>query len=274
VNTRTTLHRDAIRASSQPHYRVQRARARPYARAALLFAAMCMSCRQRAVAADTSAVRVAAASDLAVALPKLNEVWHAQSASSANFTFAASRKLGEQIAQGADFDVALLAGPNNLERTIATGRCAGSTRIRIGAGPLVIVARSGRTVPTQMTDLAAAETKFVSLANPAHAPFGIAAMQALRAAGVAEALGGRLVEAESVRQALAQVDSGASDYALVALALVYERPPGTYWRVPNALYEKPVVEALRCSDRTGAQQFLAFLQSAEAVRELHLAGFE
>ena len=99
-------------------------------------------------------------------------------------------------------------------------------------------------------------------------------MQALRAGEVAQALGGRLVEAESVRQALAQVDSGASDYALVALALVYTRPVGTYWRVPNDLYEKPVVEAVSCGDRIVAEKFLAFLQTADSVRELRLAGFE
>jgi molybdate transport system substrate-binding protein len=242
--------------------------------AALLFAGMCLSCHTPASTADTRPLRVAAASDLAIALPKLSESWHAQAMPYASFTFAASRKLGEQIAQGAGFDVALLAGPDNLERVMATVRCNGSTRIRIGAGPLVVVARRGRNLPTQMTGLGGVDTKFVSIANPAHAPYGIAAIQALRAAGVAKGLTGRLVEADSVRQALMQVDSGASDYALVALALVYDRPKTSYWRVPNGLYDKPVVEAISCSDRVAAQKFLAFLQAADAVREFQLAGFE
>ena len=102
---------------------------------ALLAAWLGMSCDKPSGAADGSTVRVAAASDLAVALPKLNEAWHANAAPYATFTFAASRKLSEQIAQGADFDVALLAGSSNLDRVMTTGRCNRASRIRVGAGP-------------------------------------------------------------------------------------------------------------------------------------------
>src|SRR5439155_15242789 len=90
--------------------------------------------------------------------------------------------------------------------------------------------------------LSAAGVAHVAIANPEHAPYGRAAVAALRSAGVYEAVRGKLVFGENVGQALQFVQSGAADAGLVALSLAraptvegqgrfVEIPLGTYPRL-------------------------------------------
>ena len=74
-------------------------------------------------------------------------------------------------------------------------------------GRLALYAKSGQT------DLAKART--IAIANPAHAPYGVAARQMLRARPDWAAISGKIVYAENVRQALQFAESGSADVALV-----------------------------------------------------------
>jgi hypothetical protein len=57
---------------------------------------------------------------------------------------------------------------------------------------------SGVAAPAQLSDLADARFKKIALANPDHAPYGVAAKQALEKAGVWPKIEGRIVLAENV----------------------------------------------------------------------------
>src|ERR1700735_4288026 len=87
---------------------------------AWLLAVMCMAafgCER----AQPAPLRIAAASDLQLALPKLVERFQASTGTKTSLTFGASGQLDEQIQQGAPFDVFLSAN-ENFVRDLAAGR--------------------------------------------------------------------------------------------------------------------------------------------------------
>ncbi|NIO45960.1 MAG: molybdate ABC transporter substrate-binding protein, partial [Planctomycetales bacterium] len=63
------------------------------------------------------------------------------------------------------------------------------------------------------------EVERVAIANPEHAPYGVAARQALQTAGVWDVIQPKLVLGENVRQALQYAETGNVDAVLVPLSL-------------------------------------------------------
>jgi molybdate transport system substrate-binding protein len=105
----------------------------------------------------------------------------------------------------------------------------------------------------------------VAIANPEHAPYGRAAVQALRSAGVYDRVQPRLVFGENIGQTLQFVQTGNADAGIVALSLARApavRPTGRYWLIP-ASFHPPIRQAAGVT--VGSRQpelaraFLAFL---------------
>jgi molybdate transport system substrate-binding protein len=136
----------------------------------------------------------------------------------------ASDQLAHQIEQGAPFDVFASADPEIAARLEHAGvLVAGSVRV-VATGRLVAWARSDAPQTLgALTDLAAVGVERIAIANPDVAPFGRAAVEALKKAGLEQAVGKRLVQAENVQEAWRFASTGNADIALTALSVV---PPG------------------------------------------------
>ena len=72
---------------------------------------------------------------------------------------------------------------------------------------------------TSLADLTRPEVRRIAIANPDHAPYGVAARQAMQTAGIWEAVQSKLVLGENVRQTLQYAETGNVDVAIVALSL-------------------------------------------------------
>ena len=112
--------------------------------------------------------------------------------------------------------------------------------------------------------LAGPGMKVIALANPRHAPYGAAAREALRRAGLWERLAPRLVFGQNVRHALTFVESGNADAALVAASMM---PRGSRpWPMVSAALHAPIRQAVGRVSGThrvkAAGQFIDFLLSA------------
>ena len=164
-------------------------------------------------------LRVAAASDLQAALPALAARFAAEHGIAIVPTFGASGTLAAQIDQGAPFDLFLSADRAYVESLAKSGRVRPETVRPYALGHLVLVVHEA-TVPDSavrsLADLRSAEIRKISIANPAFAPYGKAARGALERAGLWESLAPKLVQAESVRQALRYVSAGDAEAGLVA----------------------------------------------------------
>jgi molybdate transport system substrate-binding protein len=240
---------------------------------ALLFA---VACRKPSEDGATP-IRVAAAADLTEAFTELGQVFEAKTGQSLTVSFGSSGLLAKQIAEGAPFDVFAAANVSFVEQVVAAGACDPKTQAHYARGRIVLWTRHGGVAPPE--DLRAlSDERFtrIAIANPEHAPYGQAAMEALRDVGVSEAVERRLVYGENVRQTLQFAETGNAEVAIVALALVIHdrRNP---WTLIDERHHRPITQALvvcdRGGQRTGGAAFAAFVGSYEGRRVMRRYGF-
>lgn len=209
---------------------------------------------------------IAAASDLSALEPQLLRL----AGAAAKFTFGSSGMLARQIENGAPFDVFLCADAPRAEALAKLRRLHPPRLYAIGR--IALWSKSGQF--RALADLRERPFRHLALANPAHAPYGRAARQALERSGLWPAVEPRVVLAENVRQAWQFAESGNAEVCLTAWSLVHRRRG---FAVDAALHEPlrqlgGVVKSSRLQARSRA--FLDALTS-EAGRQLLAAnGFE
>jgi molybdate transport system substrate-binding protein len=226
---------------------------------------------------DTEArgqILVAAASDLAAAMPALALAFESQTGTAVTATLGSSGQIAAQIAAGAPVDVFLSADAGWIDRLEGAGRLEGGTRRVYAYGVLVLLA-GRRAAPADIASLADAGYARIAIANPEHAPYGSAAAAALRSAGVYDVVAPRLVLAENVRQTVQFAETHAVDVAITALSLM-DSARHQWTRVPGEL-QPPLVQTAAVvrgtSNSDAAAAFVAFTGSAEARAILQRFGF-
>ena len=222
-----------------------------------------------------SHLRVAAASDLRAALPVLAERFEKVHRINVTPVFGASGQLAQQIEQGAPYDVFLSANKAFVERLAAKGMVKADSVTPYAQGLLVlVVSRKSGVAVSGLPDLTKPEVKHIAIANPELAPYGFAAKQALERAGLA-AVTPKLVQAESIRQALQFVQTGNAEVGLVAHS-VADVPEVQKMDLDRALYD-PIVQYLGIVSRSeipeAARTFADFLKGAEGRKLLSSFGF-
>jgi molybdate transport system substrate-binding protein len=236
----------------------------------------CGSSAPQAGRPDPEPLRVAVASDLQGVLPAIATRFRAASGIEVVPVFGASGSLAQQIGQGAPYDVFLSANEAFVRQLAQEGHIeAGSVRA-YARGRLVLVVNKGSGARVEsLADLARPEVKRVALANPGFAPYGLAARQALEKARLWEALGPKLVQAETVRQALQFVQTGNAEAGLVAHS-VAQLPEVRTVEVDPGLHA-PILQGLgvvaRSKHREAARRFAAYLLGEEGQRLLASYGF-
>lgn len=194
--------------------------------------------------AGVRVVRVAAASDLKFALDEIvARVAETDPGIEVSTTYGSSGTFLAQILNGAPFDLYLSADLAYPQELVAQGFAAEEDLFPYAVGRLVLWAGDGARVDPAdgITALAAPGVRRVAIANPEHAPYGVAAVEALRSAGVLDAVEPKLVLGENVAQAAEFVQSGNADAGIVALSLVRSDPlrdVGTWVELPLDAYPR------------------------------------
>jgi molybdate transport system substrate-binding protein len=126
-----------------------------------------------------------------------------------------------------------------------------------------------------LTDLLKPEIRHVAIANPEHAPYGVAAMQALQAAGVWEQLQPKLVYGENVRQALQYIQTGDAEAGIIALSVA--NAPGIVWTLIDGGLHAPLNQALAILSSSAqpqlAGQFADFINGERGRPIMRRYGF-
>jgi molybdate transport system substrate-binding protein len=119
----------------------------------------------------------------------------------------------------------------------------------------------------------------IAIANPEHAPYGRAAEEALRKAGVYDAIKDRLVLGENISQAAQFVESGNAGAGILALSLAVSpemKEKGRFTRIPENLYapiEQGVVVLRASHNPQGAQALLDYIKTPATAALLERYGF-
>lgn len=221
-------------------------------------------------------LRIAAASDLQNVLPVLAKRFTERNHFEVSLTFGASGQLAEQIKAGAPFDVFLAANQKFVKDLAGGGFVRPDSFRPYAEGSLVLAvhAEAGKAV-AGLADLARPEIKKIALANPAFAPYGTAGKQALERSGLWPKIEAKIVQAESVRQALQFVQSGNAEAGLVGRAIA--RVEGIrVVPVDRSLYD-PLIQGLGTVARTSksreAEAFTRFVLGDEGQAILVDFGF-
>src|SRR6202171_5734905 len=191
---------------------------------------------------EPKSITVAAAADLSAALKEIAENYEKQTGVKVKLSFGASGALTQQIRNRAPFDLFFSADMDYPRQLISHGDAEGRSLYRYAIGKLVLWVPADSPLDVEhrgMNVMADASVKRIAIANPQHAPYGRAAVAALKHVGLYEQVSDRLVLGENVSQAAQFVESGNAQVGFVALA--HAMAPemmgkGKYWLVPADAY--------------------------------------
>lgn len=225
---------------------------------------------------------VAAAADMSAVLPELVARYAGQTGQNVKLSFGSSGNLTNQIRNGAPFDVFFSADEDYPNQLITEGFAEKDTLYRYAVGRLVLWVPNDVAIDPQKLGinlLLDPSIKRISIANPEHAPYGRAAVAALKHFGIYEQIASKLVLGEDVSQATQFVESGNAQAGLTALSHALAptfKDKGHYWVVPLDTYpalNQAAVVLSRSKSPAAAHEFLDFVRSAESATLLATYGF-
>jgi molybdate transport system substrate-binding protein len=219
---------------------------------------------------------VSAASDLTPAFQEIGRLFEQQDGTKVTFNFGSTGQLTQQIEQGAPVDLFAAANVSFVEGLEKKNLIIPDTKALYAQGRITLWTRDDNALKLErIEDLARPEFKKVAIANPEHAPYGLAAREALQTAGVWDAVAPKLVYGENVSQTLQYAESGNVDAAVVALSLSTQSK-GRWVLIPAELH-KPLNQALAVVKATKheqeARRFAAIVNSAEGRGVMRRYGF-
>jgi molybdate transport system substrate-binding protein len=214
-------------------------------------------------------ITVAAASDLRTAFADVGRVFEERSGVKVNFVFGSSGLLATQIENGAPFDIFASADRRFIDELADRGLIEDSGPYLIGQ-PVIIGGAAS------LDDLRSKSVQKIAIANPLHAPYGLAAKEALVSAGLWDELESKLVYGENALHALEFIETGNADAAIVPLALA--KPAGIDSAPIDKDLHRPIEQWMgllgQGSDPRAAKDFYRFLLTDEIKEMVMSYGFE
>jgi molybdate transport system substrate-binding protein len=234
-----------------------------------------ISCQPESENAPTQ-LTVAAASDLTAAFEELGRAFESQTKVKVVLSFGSTGILTQQITNGAPFDLFAAAHISYIEELERQNLIFQDTKASYAHGRITLwTTKDAPFKPQMIEELTHAEIKRIAIANPDHAPYGLAAKQALESAGVWDPVKPKLIYADNIRQALQFAETGNVDVGIVALSLSI--PSDGQWSVIPEELHQPINQGLAVIKTTKhekeARQFAAFINSPAGRAILQKYGF-
>ncbi len=219
---------------------------------------------------------VGAAADLHFAFTEIGRLYEKKTNHKVTFSFGSTGNLSKQIENGAPLDVLAAADSRYVQDLDAKGLVVSKTVHVYALGKLVIASSPASGVQVaDLQGLLAPQVKQVAIANPAHAPYGAAAREALQNAGLWDKLQPKLVFGEDIRQTLQFVQSGNADAGLVASSV--SRVPEVTSVPVDERYYHPLRQSMAVVRGTPlldqAEQFVALVMSPEGQQIMRKYGY-
>ena len=226
-------------------------------------------------------VTVAAAADLMYAMNEIAANFEKATGCTVRVSTGSSGNFLSQIENGAPFDVFFSADIEYPRKLEAAGLAVPGSTYLYAVGKIVLWVRndSRLDISKGFAALRDPSVQKVAIANPQHAPYGRAAEEALRKAGVYDAVKDRFVLGENISQAAQFVESGNADAGILALSLVLSpglKEKGRYWTIPEDLYtpiQQGAVLVRASQNPQGARDFLEYVKTPATAALLERYGF-
>jgi molybdate transport system substrate-binding protein len=247
-----------------------------------LLAILAASCLAPENLAQKKTVRIAAAADLQMAMPEIARAFEGQTGTSVDVAYGSSGNFYAQIQNGAALDVFFSADNEYPKKLEESGFAESHSAAIYGVGKIVLwMPANAKCNPERdgWRCLQDPAVKKIAIANPAHAPYGKAAVAALQKARIYDAIKAKLVLGENISQAAQFVQSGNAQAGIIAysLALTSALQGGKKWVIPAEFYpriEQTVVVLKSAKSKSAAKEFVKFATHGPGREILAKYGFE
>lgn len=217
-------------------------------------------------AAQADETHVAVAANFTEAAKEIGALFEEASGHRAVFSFGSTGQLYTQIVQGAPFQVFLAADQERPRKAVDESFAVPGSLFTYATGRIVLFS-TDRDLVTGAATLRHGGFAKLAIANPVTAPYGAAAVEAMRALGVYDSLAPKIVQGNNIAQAWQFVETGNAELGFVALAQVAGRDDGSRWVVPENLHAAIAQDAVLLKAGAGsaaAKAFVAFLAGPDA----------
>lgn len=224
-------------------------------------------------------IRIAAAASVRNALEEIiGRFQQTHPTARVEAVYGSSGKMATQIINGAPYDLFFSADMTFPQQLWTVGLAATEPAV-YAQGRIVLWSTTLDASNLTLDDLTDASIRRIAIAQPAHAPYGELAQQAMIQAGVWEAVQNKLVYGENISHAAQMTQSGAAQVGIIAQSLaVYPELAVHGHALIDARLHSPLQQGYvitrRGGDRPPVLIFADFISSATAQQILLAHGFE
>lgn len=226
-------------------------------------------------------VTVAAAADLQGVMPGIAAQFQKDTGKTVKLIYGSSGNFFQQLQNGAPFDMFFSASLDYPKQLDSAGLIEAGTFYQYATGKIVIWVPndSKLDVSAGLPALLNPAVKKIAIANPQHAPYGQAAVAAMKKEGVYDKVADKLVLGENISQTASFIVSGAADTGIVALSLALSpnmKDKGRYTEIPAGEYppiEQACVVLKSSQQKDTAKAFLNFIKTPAVADLFRSYGF-
>lgn len=227
-------------------------------------------------AAARKTLLIAAAADLSFALKKIAKDFEKDTNINITLSFGSTGMLSLQIENGAPFDVFFAANERYMDGLRKKGLLIPDTQHLYAQGRIVLAVNKTTGIRvSQIEDLLKPSIKKIAIANPDHAPYGIAAKEALFKSGLWDKLKSKLVYTENIRQTVQFIQTANAPAGIIALS-VADVPDIEYAIIDRNLYS-PINQSVGIIKTTKsekeARQFIEYVNGDKGRTIMKRYGF-
>ena len=188
-----------------------------------------------------------------------------------------SGKHYAQILNGAPFDLFFSADklrPNMLEKEDIFNN---QSRFTYALGKLALWSPFNEYVDSDGQVLYTDDFRFLAIANPRIAPYGVASKETLTSMNLWQDMEEKLVRGENIAQTFQFAKSGNAKLGFVSYSQILSlnsSSEGSYWLVPQDMYQPIEQQAILLKDSSLGKDFLSFIMSDEALDIIKRNGYD
>ena len=188
-----------------------------------------------------------------------------------------SGKHYAQIMNGAPFDIFFSADklrPVLLEKE---GIVENESRFTYALGKIVLWSPANGFVDPKGQVLYDKNFRFLAIANPTIAPYGIATKETLVSMGLWKNMDKKLVRGENIAQAFQFINSGNAKLGFVSFSQLMSPNfslVGSFWEVPKSLYNPIEQQAVLLRESLLGRNFMEFVQTDKALNIISKFGYD
>ena len=188
-----------------------------------------------------------------------------------------SGKHYAQVINGAPFDMFFSADKSRPVSLEQKGIVKNESRFTYAIGKIVLWSPINRFDGSEEQALYDNNFRFLAIANPKTAPYGIATREALVSMGLWKNMEKKLIRGENIAQAFQFIHSGNAELGFVSLSQLMSpnfSEKGSFWEVPQSFYNPIEQQAVLLKDSSLGRSFMEFMQTEKALKIISKFGYD